>query len=68
MKIIDTENLDHRAVNEAIRKADRECILKGCCGQRFIAAGMSDIHLTINGQAGKCSGRIFKQRADHRKR
>lgn len=56
MKIIDTENLDHRAVNEAIRKADRECILKGCCGQRFIAAGMSDIHLTINGTPGNALG------------
>lgn len=56
MKIIDAVNLDHRAVNEAIRKAGAECILKGCCGQRFIAAGMSDIRLTIDGTPGNALG------------
>ena len=56
MNIINAANLDYRAVNEALRKADRDCIIEGCCGQRFIAAGMSDKNLTINGIPGNALG------------
>ena len=41
MQIIDAANLDYRAVNDALRKAERDCILERYCGQRFIAAGMT---------------------------
>ena len=56
MKIIDAANLDYRAVNEALRGTDRNCTIEGCCGQRFIAAGMSDRNLTINGIPGNALG------------
>lgn len=56
MKIINAVNLDHRAVNDSIRKAGKDCILKGCCGQRFIASGMSDVNLTIDGIPGNALG------------
>ena len=39
MQVIDVKNLDYKAVNEALRKADKDCSIEGCCGQRFIAAG-----------------------------
>ena len=56
MKIIDAANLDYRAVNEALRGTDNDCTIEGCCGQRFIAAGMSDRNLTINGIPGNALG------------
>lgn len=56
MQVIDATNLDYKAVNEALRKTDRDCTLLGCCGQRFIAAGMSDKKLTINGIPGNALG------------
>ena len=52
MQVIDVKNLDYKAVNEALRKADKDCSIEGCCGQRFIAAGMSGKNLTINGIPG----------------
>ena len=56
MQIIDAANLDYRAVNDALRKAERDCILERCCGQRFIAAGMTDKNLTIHGIPGNALG------------
>ena len=45
-------NLDYRTLNEALRGAETDYIAKDCRGQRFIAAGMSDINLTIEGIPG----------------
>ena len=56
MKIIDAANLDYKAVNEALRRTDGDCMIKGCCGQRFIAAGMSGKNLTIQGLPGNAMG------------
>ena len=56
MQVIDVKNLDYKAVNEALRKADKDCSIEGCCGQRFIAAGMSGKSLTINGIPGNALG------------
>lgn len=56
MKIIDAANLDYKAVNHALRETDDICTLEGCCGQRFIAAGMSDKELIINGIPGNALG------------
>ena len=56
MQMIDAANLDCRAINEALRKAGSDYIIEGCCGQRFIAAGMSGKNLTINGIPGNALG------------
>lgn len=56
MKIINAIDLDYRAVNEALRETDSDCTIEGCCGQRFIAAGMSGKNLTINGIPGNALG------------
>ena len=56
MQTIDAANLDYKAVNKALREAGNDCIIEGCCGQRFIAAGMSDKNLTINGIPGNALG------------
>ena len=56
MQVIDAANLDYRAVNEALRNAETDYIIKNCCGQRFIAAGMSHKNLTIEGIPGNALG------------
>ena len=56
MKLIDAKNLDYRILNEELRQTNDDCIIEGCCGQRFIAAGMSDKSLTINGIPGNALG------------
>ena len=56
MKIINAEGLDHKALNEAIRSTDEDCRIDGCCGQRFIAAGMTDRNIEINGVPGNALG------------
>ncbi len=56
MQIIDAADLDYRAVNEALREAGSDFIIEGCCGQRFIAAGISGKNLTINGIPGNALG------------
>ena len=56
MQIINAAKLDYKAVNEALRESDRDCIIQDCCGQRFIAAGMSEKNLTITGIPGNALG------------
>ena len=56
MKLIDAKNLDYWALNEELRQTDEDCTIDGCCGQRFIAAGMSDKTLVINGIPGNALG------------
>lgn len=47
--LINAGGLDHRAINESIRRAAGPCSIDSCCGQRFIAAGMTDKNITIHG-------------------
>ncbi len=54
--LIDAKSLDYRALNDSLRKAQRDCRITGCCGQRFIAAGMSDKSITIDGVPGNALG------------
>lgn len=54
--LLDAKGLDHKALNETIRKVQGDCSIVGCCGQRFIAAGMSDKHITIDGIPGNALG------------
>lgn len=56
MKEIDITNLDYAAVNDLLRKNEGDCRLIGCLGQRFIAAGMSDRAITIEGVPGNALG------------
>lgn len=56
MTFIRAEGLDHKKLNDAIRSAPDTCTLEGCCGQRFIAAGMSGKDITISGVPGNALG------------
>ncbi|MFR5865275.1 MAG: glutamate synthase [Acutalibacteraceae bacterium] len=56
MQMIDARELDHKAINQKLREAGDVCALQGCCGQRFIAAGMADKALTIEGVPGNALG------------
>ena len=56
MTTICAEGLGHRELNEAIRGACGPCSVESCRGQRFIAAGMSDVDLTVRGVPGNALG------------
>lgn len=56
MNTIDATALDYKALNEKLRQAGNSCSIIGCCGQRFIAAGMSDRDITIDGIPGNALG------------
>ncbi len=53
---IDATSLDYQALNNALRETEGDCTITGCCGQRFIAAGMSDRAITIEGVPGNALG------------
>lgn len=54
--LIDVTNLEFRKLNQKIREASSEISLTGCHGQRFIAAGMDNKHITIEGIPGNALG------------
>lgn len=54
--VIQANEMEFRAINEAIRAAEKRVTLKGCLGQRFICAGMSDVSVTIEGVPGNALG------------
>lgn len=56
MNTIDVNNLDYAQVNDLLRRTEGDIVLNGCCGQRFIAAGMSDRAITIHGVPGNALG------------
>ncbi len=56
MIFINADGRDHRALNEAIRRAGSPCTVEGCLGQRFLAAGTSDRDVTIRGVPGNALG------------
>lgn len=56
MTLIQAEGLDHRAINEAIRSGGEQCVIQGCCGQRFLGAGMSARQMEICGTPGNALG------------
>ena len=56
MKVLNVEALDHQAINDSLRQIREDCTLVNCCGQRFIAAGMSDKDITISGVPGNALG------------
>ena len=54
--MICADGLDHKALNEKIREAAGPCTIEKCCGQRFIAAGMSGRDIEIHGIPGNALG------------
>ena len=54
--LINVKELDYKALNEKLREGTGDITLEECCGQRFIAAGMSDKNITINGVPGNALG------------
>lgn len=54
--LLNVENLDYKALNDSLRKMHGDCYITGCLGQRFIAAGMSDKNITIDGIPGNALG------------
>ena len=53
--LIDASALDYRRINEALR-AGEDCEITGCCGQRFIAAGMGAKTVRLRGTPGNALG------------
>ncbi|MBR5381617.1 MAG: glutamate synthase [Oscillospiraceae bacterium] len=57
MTTIQAKGLEHKALNEQLRLSQGECVIEGCCGQRFIAAGMAaDKDIVIHGVPGNALG------------
>lgn len=54
--IINAKNVDYKNLNEALRASETECEISSCLGQRFIAAGLSDKKIIINGIPGNALG------------
>lgn len=54
--IIDAKKTEYKDLNTAIRESDSDVVVNGCCGQRFIAAGMKDKKITIEGIPGNALG------------
>ncbi|MGI6279600.1 MAG: glutamate synthase [Acutalibacteraceae bacterium] len=54
--VINAKELDHKTLNQKIRKKTGNITINNCCGQRFIAAGMADRFITINGVPGNALG------------
>lgn len=56
MMQINAAELDHKALNDALRESEGDCTITGCLGQRFIAAGMGERTITIEGVPGNALG------------
>lgn len=56
MLSINAKELDFTDLNNTIRNADDDCEINGCIGQRFIASGLSNKKIVINGTPGNALG------------
>lgn len=56
MLSINADNLDYRTLNQILRENSEDCTISGCCGQRFLAAGMSGKSVFIDGIPGNALG------------
>ena len=56
MELIHANGLDHKTINKMIRDIPDRCAVDGCCGQRFIGAGMSGREIEIRGIPGNALG------------
>ena len=54
---IQAGGLDYRNLNEIVRiSSDREVVIEGCMGQRYIGAGLSGREIRIHGTPGNALG------------
>lgn len=54
--ILNACEFGYRELNDAVRNANEDIIINGCCGERFIGAGSSAKTITINGTPGNALG------------
>ncbi len=54
--LINAKDLNYKVLNETLRKAADDCTVTECCGQRYIAAGMSGKSITVSGIPGNALG------------
>lgn len=54
--LINTDMLDYKELNQRLREANADCVVTGCLGQRFIAAGFSKNVFDIEGIPGNALG------------
>ena len=54
--LLNVKGLDYKTLNEALRQNSGDITIENCCGQRFIATGMTDKNITINGVPGNALG------------
>lgn len=54
--LLNVKNLGYKELNDSLRNIEGDCNVTDCCGQRFIAAGMSDKNITIDGIPGNALG------------
>lgn len=54
--LLNDKGLDYKALNKALRQNSGDITIENCCSQRFIAAGMTDKNITINGVPGNALG------------
>ena len=53
---IDSSNMLFTQLNETVRNSTEDIVIKNCCGQRFIAAGLSNKNIDIYGTPGNALG------------
>ena len=56
MKAIDATGLDYKELNALLRDTSGKCSIQNCCGQRYLADGMANVELTIDGVPGNALG------------
>ena len=54
--LIDAKGLDYTTLNELIKKSIDDCKIENCLGQRFIADGLGNGHVIIDGIPGNALG------------
>lgn len=54
--ILNVKSLDYKTLNQKVRSSETDIIISQCSGQRFIATGMKDKHIIINGIPGNALG------------
>lgn len=56
MKDIDATGHDYKELTALLRETTGKCTIENCCGQRYLAAGMADVDLTVDGVPGNALG------------
>lgn len=53
---IQADGLDYRTLNEQLKAVSDRCLVTGCLGQRFLAAGLAHGAVTLEGTPGNALG------------